>query len=192
MAEAHEIPGAGTGTGQEPGTISTGWRVFQVLGLVSALSWLVSYALFTAPSGAFSWLSPLFAGEIPAWGTVVFDVSPVVSILVISLALWPNGLQFMQGDDWTAYAARAIALVVPALWMVNVFVGTPMVDKLITQPLAASRNVPIFAGVFLHVVFQHWFQAIAAIAFSLVPDQFETLTASETPAGIQCAVVDCE
>ncbi|WP_396611321.1 hypothetical protein ACH9L7_14070 [Haloferax sp. S1W] len=190
MAGAHESADAGTGAGTT-GAIGTGWRVFQILGLLSALAWLASYTVFTAPNGAFSWVAPLFSGEIPAWGTVVFDISPLVSVLVILLAVWPSTLQFMQGDNWQAYALRALAFIIPAAWMLNVFVGTPMVDKLITQPLAPSRQIPFFAGVFLHVVFQHWFQAIAAIAFSLVPDQFETLTASETPAGIQCAVVDC-
>jgi hypothetical protein len=46
--------------------------------------------------------------------------------------------------------------------------------------------------VFLHVVFQHWFQAIAALGFALVPQQFGTLTGSQTPAGVQCALVNCE
>lgn len=192
MAEAHETPGPGTDTGETPRAISAGWRVFQVLGLLSALSWLVSYFAIYAPTGAFQWVDPLFAGQLPAWGDVVFDVSPLVSVLVILLAIWPSALGFMQGDDWTAYLARIVAFVVPAAWMLNVFVGSPMVNKLVTQPLEPSKMIPLFAGVFLHVVFQHWFQAIAAIAFSLVPDQFETLTASETPAGVQCAVVRCE
>lgn len=190
MAGTHETADGSTGTGRS-GRIGTGWRVFQILALLSALGWLVSYVAFTAFDGAFSWVGPMFAGEIPAWGDVVFDISPIVSVLVILLAVWPSALQFMQKDNWQAYLARVVAFLIPAAWMLNVFVGTPMVDKLITQPLAPSGQIPFFAGVFLHVVFQHWFQAIAAIAFSLVPDQFETLTASETPAGIQCAVVDC-
>jgi hypothetical protein len=49
--------------------------------------------------------------------------------------------------------------------------------------------IPFAGGVFLHVVFQHWFQAIAAIAVALVPQQFDTLTESPTPAGVQCALV---
>jgi hypothetical protein len=122
---------------------------------------------------------------------VVFDISPIVSVLVILLAVWPSALRFMQENNWKAYAVRAVAFLIPAMWMLNVFTGTPMVNKLITQPLAPSGQIPFFAGVFLHVVFQHWFQAIAAIAFTLVPDQFDTLTEAETPAGIQCAVVDC-
>lgn len=45
---------------------------------------------------------------------------------------------------------------------------------------------------FLHVVFQHWFQGLVAVTIALVPEQFATLTESPTPAGIQCAVVQCE
>lgn len=181
MAQAHQT----RETGGEPNRIGTGWRVFQVLALLTALSWLASYVLFASP---FQWLA---AGEVPGWGTFVFDFSPIVSLILILMAVAPERLRFIEGDDWTAYLGRAVVFVVPALWMVNVFVGTPMVDKLITVPLDASRMIPFFGGVFLHVVFQHWFQAIGAIAFALVPDQFATLTESPTPAGIQCAVVDC-
>lgn len=185
MAQAH-------GTSSADGvsdTISIGWRAFQVLGLLSALSWLASYVLFASP---FQWVGPLLRGTLPAWGDVVFDFSPLVSVIVVLLAVAPERLDFAKGSSSTAFALRAVVLVLPALWMVNVFIGTPMVDKLITQPLAASRMIPTVAGVFLHVVFQHWFQAIAAIGFALVPDQFRTLTASASPAGIQCAVVQCE
>lgn len=191
MAEATDTADTGTGMARGPSSIGAGWRAFQVLGLLAALSWLVSYFAIYAPGGAFTWVGPLAEGTLPAWGDVVFDISPIVSVLVILLAIWPSALQFMQGSNWTAYLARAIAFLVPAAWMLNVFVGSPMVDKLITQPMEPSKMVPLFAGVFVHVVFQHWFQAIAAIAFSLVPDQFATLTASETPAGLQCAVVEC-
>lgn len=187
MAQAHEASGASGGSNG----ISIGWRVFQVLALLSALAWLASYVLFVEP---FSWVGPLLGGEPPEWGAVVFDFSPVVSVIVILLAVAPDRLRFMMGDDWTAYATRAIVLLLPALWMINVFVGPKslMIDKLITQPLNPSKMVPLFGGVFWHVVFQHWFQSIAALGFALVPDQFETLTESPTPAGVQCAVVQCE
>jgi hypothetical protein len=185
MARAHRTPG----TGEASRSISIGWRVFQVLGLLSALSWLASYVLFASP---FQWVGPLFDGTLPAWGDVVFDFSPVVSLIVILLAVAPEYLEFTGRSDALAYAVRAVVLVLPALWMLNVFVGTPMVDKLITQPLNPSRMIPTFAGVFLHVVFQHWFQAIAALGFALVPQQFGTLTGSQTPAGVQCALVNCE
>jgi len=185
MAQANDTRTTG-GTGG----IGTGWRIFQGLALLSALGWLASYILFVDP---FQWVGPLLAsGELPAYGSVVFDISPIVSVLVILLAVSPGSLRFMTGSDWKAYLVRALVFVIPFLWMINVFMGTPMVNKLITQPLAASGNVPFFAGVFLHVVFQHWFQAIAAIAFALVPEQFATLTESPTSAGVQCAVVQCE
>lgn len=185
MAQAHEAPSTGT----DAGHISTGWRVFQVVALLTALSWLMSYALFVTP---FGWVGPMFGGELPAWGDVVFDLSPIVSIFVIALAVFPERLSFLtEGSGWTTTVARAVLLILPALWMVNVFVGTPMVDKLITVPLQPSRMIPTFGGVFLHVVFQHWFQSIAAIVLALAPQQFSTLTESPTPAGVQCAVVDC-
>lgn len=183
MAQAQQSSAVGGSS-----SISTGWRVFQILALLSALAWLVSYVLFVTP---FQWVGPMLNGTMPAYGDVVFDISPIVSVIVILLAVAPDRLGFIEGDDWKAYLARAIVFVIPALWMVNVFTGTPMVDKLITQPLNPSKMVPLYAGVFWHVVFQHWFQAIAAIAFALVPGQFATLTESPTPAGVQCAVVDC-
>lgn len=189
MVEAHGT--ADVERGDRSGGVGLGWRVFQVLALGSALAWLYSYFAIYAPGGAFTWVGPLFDGQLPAYGDVVFDISPVVSVLVVLLALWPSSLRALQGRSKQAYALRAIAFIIPALWMVNVFVGTPMVDKLIGQPLNESRMVPVYGGVFLHVVLQHWFQSIAAIAFTLVPEQFDTLTASETPAGLQCAVVDC-
>ncbi len=185
MARAHNT----SRTSGVSGNISIGWRVFQVLGLLSALSWLTSYILFVTP---FQWVGPMLNGTLPSWGSVVFDLSPIVSVIVILLAIAPERLGFADSDSALAYAIRAVVLILPALWMLNVFVGTPMVDKLITQPLNPSRMIPTFAGVFLHVVFQHWFQAIAALGFALVPNQFGTLTESSTPAGIQCAVVQCE
>lgn len=185
MAQAHDT----ADVSGESYDINIGWRIFQLMALLSALAWLVSYALFVDP---FTWVGPLLGGTLPAYGTVVFDISPIVSVIVILLAVAPDRLRFIEGDDWKAYVVRMVVFVIPALWMVNVFTGTPMVNKLITQPLAPSKMIPLYAGVFLHVVFQHWFQAIAAIGLALVPDQFETLTESPTPAGIQCAVVQCE
>ncbi|MFT4922842.1 MAG: hypothetical protein ACI8XM_002061 [Haloarculaceae archaeon] len=185
MAQAHESSRPDVASGD----ISIGWRVFQLLGLLTALSWLASYILFASP---FQWVGPLFAGTLPEWGAVVFDFSPIVSLIVILLAIAPDRLRFADGGTTLAYAARAIIFIVPALWMVNVFIGTPMVNKLIAEPLNASRMIPMFSGVFLHVVFQHWFQAIAAIGFALVPNQFGSLTDSASPAGVQCAVVQCE
>lgn len=186
MAQAHETSGGRTGSGN----ISTAWRVFQIVALLTALSWLVSYALFVSP---FGWVGGLFNGELPAYGDVVFDLSPIVSIFIITLAVFPERLSFLtSGNGIGTGVARAVLFVLPLLWMVNVmFGGSPMVDKLITVPLDASRMIPLPGGVFLHVVMQHWFQSIAAIALALAPQQFSTLTESPTPAGVQCAVVDC-
>jgi len=185
MARSHQPSNAGG----ESGSISIGWRLFQILGLLSALSWLASYALFVTP---FQWVGPMLDGTVPVWGDVVFDFSPLVSVVVVLLAVAPGALEFTDRGDAVSYAVRAVVLLLPVLWMLNVFVGTPMVAKLLAQPLEPSRMVPTFAGVFFHVVFQHWFQAIAALGFALVPNRFGTLTGSQTPAGIQCALVRCE
>lgn len=175
--------------------ISTGWRIFQVVALLTALSWLASYLLFTTPG---AWVSPLLSGEMrlmEAWGSIVFDLSPILSIVIIGLAVFPERLSFLtRGDGWSSTATRVLIFVLPALWIVNVFIGprSVMIDKLIASPLDASKMVPFYGGVFAHVVFQHWFQSFAALALALVPEQFSTLTESPTPAGVQCAVVDCE
>lgn len=169
--------------------------MFQVIALLTALSWLASYLLFTTPG---AWIGPLLAGELglmEAWGDIVFDLSPIVSIVVIGLAVFPERLSFLtERDDWTSTATRVILFALPVLWMVNVFIGprSVMIDKLISQPLNPSGMIPFYGGVFLHVVMQHWFQSLAAIVLALVPAQFATLTESPTPAGIQCAVVECE
>ena len=176
-------------TDDDPRGISSGWRAFQILGLLSALSWLASYTLFVTP---FQWVGPMLNGTVPAWGDVVFDFSPFVSIVVILLTVAPGSLGFTNRSNVASYAVRTLVLALPVLWMLNVFIGTPMVTKLFAHPLEPSRMVPIFAGVFVHVVFQHWFQAIAALGFALAPTQFEALTGSQTPAGIQCALVQCE
>ena len=44
MAQAHE-----TRDRERRGGIGVGWRVFQVVALFTALSWLASYLLFTTP-----------------------------------------------------------------------------------------------------------------------------------------------
>lgn len=165
----------------QPGSIGPGWRLFQVVALISAVSWLFSYLLG----------DPLSRLE-PAWGSIVWVLSPIISIFIIGIAVAPEKLSFMKEGSAAGLVARGLLLIVAGLWMVNVFVGTPMVDKLFTEPLAASRMIPAFAGVFLHVVFQHWFQSLAAVALALVPEQFSTITDSPTPAGVQCAVVECE
>lgn len=188
MAQAHETEGAEPGTG--PQEIGTGWRVFQVAALLSALSWLVSYVLFI--DGYTALTEGLGGGGILAqWGGIIYGLSPIISIIVIVMAVSPESFAFLGGSDWKAWAARAVFFVIPFLWMVNVFMGTPMVNKLFTVPLDQSGALPVFGGVFLHVVFQHWFQAPAAMTIALVPEKFAALTASEAPAGIQCAVVDC-
>jgi hypothetical protein len=181
----------GTSTVGGSGRISNGWRVFQLLGLLVALSWLVSFVLQSEP---YAWLPGLAAGDLPSYSTLVFDLSPILSVVLILLAVAPDRLSVLTEYNWKGYTARAILIILPVLWMLNVFVGprSQMIDNLITTPLDASGMIPFFGGVFLHVVFQHWFQALTALAVGLVPGQFGTLTESPAPAGVQCAVVDCE
>ena len=186
MAQAHETSEIGGSGG-----ISGAWRVFQLLGFLIALSWLASFFLISEPYG---WVPGLLAGDVPSYGTVVFDLSPILSAVLILLAVAPGGLKFVEAANWTGYLSRAILFTLPVLWMLNVFVGprSVMIDKLINRPLAQSGMIPFYAGVFMHVVFQHWFQAATVLVFSLVPEKFGTLVESKTPAGVQCAVVDCE
>lgn len=173
------------------GEISTGWRVFQALAFLAALSWLVSYILFVDGYTAITeGLGGEFFGMV---GGIVFGLSPIVSLLLLGMAFSPESFAFLEGKTPKAWGARAIIFLIPFLWMMNVmFGGSPMVDKLFTVPLQQSKALPAFGGVFLHVVFQHWFQGLAAITIALVPEKFATLTESPSPAGIQCAVVDCE
>lgn len=168
--------------------IGGAWRVFQLVALVTALSWIVSYF---AMAGYTSLLTGSGRG-IDILGAYIFGLSPIISVIILLLAVAPDKLGFLSGNGAIGMVARIIVLALPLLWMVNVFIGTPMVNKLITDPLGASKAVPVFGGVFFHVVFQHWFQSLAAIVLALVPDQFAALTESPTPAGIQCAVIDCE
>jgi len=178
--------------GSEPGDISTGWRAFQVIALLAALSWLVSYILFV---DGYTALTEGLGGQgiFAMIGGIVYGLSPIVSIVVIGIAVWPKAFSFLNDGDAKAMIARTVIFLVPFLWMANVLLGSsPMVDKLFTIPLDQSGALPIFGGVFLHVVFQHWFQGLVAVTIALVPEQFATLTESETPAGIQCAVVQCE
>lgn len=166
---------------EENRSIGPGWRVFQLVALVVAVSWLFSYFVVSTPSL-----------PDPEWGSVVGFLSPIIAIFIIGIAVVPEKLSFMQENNWKGLSARALLGVLSVLWMINVFIGTPMVDKLFTIPLQESGNLPIYGGVFLHVVFQHWFQTLAGLAMALVPKQFAALTESPTPAGVQCAVVDCE
>lgn len=169
--------------------IGIGWRVFQVVALVVALSWIVSYLNM---GGYAFFLQEGGPPGIPLLGDYIFLLSPIVSIVAIVLAVKPELLGIISERSPRGMAVRAVVLLLPLLWMINVFIGWTMVDKLITDPLGASKAVPVFGGVFFHVVFQHWFQSLAALVLALVPDQFESLTESPTPAGLQCAVVDCE
>ena len=178
-----------TGSSTASNDIGLGWRVFQVLALVVALSWIVSYINMGGYTFVLTGGGP---PGIPGLASIIFFLSPIVSIVLIVLAVKPDWLDLLDENRTRGMAIRAVVLLFPLLWMVNVFMGWVMVDKLITDPFGPSKAVPLAGGVFFHVVFQHWFQSLAALVLGLVPDQFDTLTESPTPAGIQCTVVDCE
>jgi hypothetical protein len=79
----------------------------------------------------------------------VFDLSPILSVVVIGLAVFPERLSFLtERDDWPSTATRVILFVLPALWMVNVFVGprSVMIDNLSFQLLATIEADPIISG----------------------------------------------
>lgn len=163
--------------------IGLGWRLFQIIALVVAVSWLASYVLFGTP------LDRLMTFE---WGQIVWVLSPVISIFIIGMAVVPEKLAFIHESGPKGYGTRFLLFLIATLWMVNIFIDTPMVTMLFEDPQGASKMIPLYAGVFLHVVVQHWLQALAAISIALVPAQFATLTQSSTPGGVQCAVIDCE
>lgn len=122
-------------TGSGPGTIGTGWRVFQVIALLAALSWLVSYVLYV---DGYTALTEGLGGQgiFATIGGIVYGLSPIVSLVVIGIAVWPEAFSFLNNRDAAAVTARAVIFLIPFLWMANVlFGGSPMVDKLFTVPL---------------------------------------------------------
>ena len=176
------------------GGIGTGWRLFQVMILAIATSWLLSYALFRDPVALLSTARSADATLLERWGALVLACSPVMSLIIVLLAVAPDRLAFLQGDGWRAAAARALLLAVAGLWTLNVFIqfltGPSMLDKLLAEPMAPALVAPVTGGVFFHVVFQHWLQALAAIVLALAPEKFSALTESPVPAGVQWTVLD--
>lgn len=173
------------------GATGIGWRLFQVVGLVTALSWLVSYAVFL---DGYTALTVVFGISNPVWflGGLAYFLSPVVSVVLIAIAVWPRALAFLDRSNASALAARAVLVLVPLFWMGVVFVGgSAMMGELLAAPLGGTLALPVPGGAFFHVVFQHWFQGLVAIALGFVPEEFATLTDADRPAGIQCAVVQC-
>lgn len=167
--------------------IGPGWRLFQLLGLVAALSYLAGW-LYAGPS---RYLEGIGSGVQGTWGGVVGMLSPVVAVVMIVLALAPERLSFLAERRPAARLALAAVLVLAVAWMVNAIFFSPMYDKFFTVPGDPARVLPISGGVFLHMVLQHWFQSIAVITLALSPERYASLLRSPEPAGLQCAVVRC-
>lgn len=168
-----------------------GWRLFQLAGLLIALSWIVSYFLYL---DGYTAMQVVFGTSNLLWflGGIGYVLSPLLSVVLIGIAVWPRALAVLDGTDATALVARAVVFLVPVLWLGSVFVGdTAMIDRMLAAPLGHSTALPVVGGAFIHTVFQHWFQGLAAMLLALAPSRFSTLTDADHPAGIQCAVVQC-
>ena len=174
----------------ESAEISIGWRAFQVLALIVGLSYIVGWVigdptrfLTKANSG----------GIVMMYAGAVLFLSPLVSILLLILAVDPNSLAFLtEKDTPAAKVALAVIFIFTLAWMMNLYLYTPMYTKLVSNPMGPAKVLPIPGGITLHTVFQHWFQSIAVFVFAIMPEKFATLTTSSKPAGVQCAVVDCK
>lgn len=178
--------------GQDTVPGGMGWRAFQIVGLVTALTWLVSYVVFLNGYEAFQTIFGL-SNPLYILGGIGYGLSPIMSLALVVIAFWPGALGRLTRSDLPALVARAVLLVVPTLWLGAVFLGdSSMITAMVNAPLGRSSALGIVGGNVIHVVFQHWFQGSVAIALALVPSRFGTLTLAERPAGIQCAVVGCE
>lgn len=163
------------------------WRAFQVIGFIAAVTYIIGWAV-NDPSRYLVGNATLLQS---ATGVVAF-LSPIVALIMIGLAVSPESFRpLTQHDTVLAKVTLGAVLVLTALWLVNGLVFTPMYTKFVTTPLNPSMVVPIPGGVALHMIFQHWFMSFSVIALVLNPDGFKTITESETPAGLQCAVVEC-
>lgn len=162
------------------------WRAFQIIGFIAAVTYLVGW-LMGDPT---RYLTGNATAVETLTGMVSF-LSPIVALIMIGLAVSPESFKpLTQRKDLASYTVLGIILVLTVAWLVNGWF-TPMYEKLVTIPLDPSMVAPVPGGVFFHMVFQHWFMSFATIALVLYPDGFTTITESETPAGFQCAVVEC-
>lgn len=186
MAQAHSRE-----TGPDGSLAGIGWRTFQLLGLLTALSWIVSYAMFL---DGYEALAVVFQPNsvVGAVASLAYFLSPLISLVLVAIAVWPRALSALDGTSRVALAARSLLVLVPVIWLGTVFIGAPaMITGMFVDPLGHSMALPVFGGQFVHVLFQHWFQGLAAIALGLVPGRFGTLTHAARPAGLQCSVVEC-
>lgn len=184
MAQAHETEGSGS-----VDSISPAWRVFQLAVFVVALSYLVGWYI----GGPTRFLNKAASGGlVQTWAGLILFASPLISVLLIILAIWPNTLAALsEKKGLGAKVLLAVIFLFTLAWLVNAFLYTPMYSKLLSNPMGPAKVAPFPGGLTLHMVFQHWFQSAAVLIFALFPEKFSTLTQSSQPAGLQCAIVDC-
>ena len=170
--------------------ISAAWRLFQVAAFVVALTYIGGWA-FAGPT---RFLDKAAAGGIvQTYSGLVLFASPLISVVLLVLAIWPDTLSSLsEKENRWAKALLALIFLFTASWLINAYVYTPMYTKLVTNPIGPAKALPIPGGVVLHMVFQHWFQSAAILIFAVWPEKFATLTQSSQPAGIQCAIVNCQ
>lgn len=174
-----------TGTDE---SVGAGWRAFQAVALVTAISYVVGWITLDPVHYLTGWGT----GSELTLGLITF-FSPLISITLIGLALAPDSLSWLtDADTWTSRVLLGLLLGLALSWMfAGAFTGG-MYELLVTSPLEASVLLPFTGGVFLHLAFQHWFQSIALIVLAVQPQGFRSLTEAPTPAGLHHAVLSSE
>lgn len=165
--------------------VGLGWRIFQLVGLVAGLSYLVGWLGGNPMRYIEGMESPL-----TVWTGTIALLSPLVAIALILLAIDPHAIGFLRKRTPAARVGQALFVILTVGWMVNALLWAPMYTKFFTTPMAPAGVLPIPGGVFLHMVLQHWFQSIAVLALALAPQRFTALTDSPQ-ARVECAVVKC-
>lgn len=173
----------------ERGRIHPGWRIFQIIGLLAAVSYIIGWA--TTNPGSRLDAMRADVSSLDAWTGLVTFLSPIVGLAMIVLALEPRAFRFMTERSRAGRIAGVLLLLLTAGWFLNALLNTPMYDKLLNTPMSQSKVLPITGGVFLHMVFQHWFMSAAVFVLALAPSVFAPLIRSPRPAGLQCAVISC-
>lgn len=173
---------------QGPASIGPLWRIFQLLAMLTAVSWLISYAFYL---NGYTALVQIFGIDSVFWfvGGVAYFLSPIISFVLIGMAVKPETFRFLNRGDAKARIARALLLLIPLCWLGTVFVGAPsMINPMLKDPLSHSTALPVTGGAFFHAVFQHWFQGFAAMVLALAPSRFARITESDRPAGTGAVV----
>lgn len=172
-----------------PASVGPLWRVFQLVGLLTAVSWLISYAFYLDGYEALVEVFAKAGSVVGIAGGIAYFLSPVISFVLIGMAVKPEAFSFLNRNDWRATVARATLLFIPFFWLLTVFLGAEsMIEPMLRNPWSHSRALPVAGGAFFHAVFQHWFQGFTAMMLALVPSRFTRITESDRPAGTGAVV----